>query len=244
MPWLAGATIGSALLGGLFGNSAQSKANKTNIMLSRETRDWEERMANSAYQRATQDMAKAGLNPMLAYSQGGAQTPQAPTAHVEPVDALAKAMPQAGSALAMAAQVQKTQAETRLINENADQQGINTRRMIAETIGGGDLPPSMQDIRWGKERDAATQQRADAQMATTNARILKALETTKVSSAKTQAQILQQDLTFNEARNTLQELKIPEARAIADWFETVGMGSPLIKATMSITQWLKIILGR
>lgn len=39
-------------------------------------RDFQQRNADTAYQRATKDMAAAGLNPMLAYSQGGATTPQ------------------------------------------------------------------------------------------------------------------------------------------------------------------------
>lgn len=74
--------LGPLISGGLSAYG-QYSANKTNIDIANRQMDFQERMSSTAYQRAMQDMKKAGLNPLLAYQKGGASTPPGAGTKVE-----------------------------------------------------------------------------------------------------------------------------------------------------------------
>lgn len=68
-------TVGS-LIGG-------ERRNRSQEQMSERQMEFQERMSSTAYQRAMEDMRKAGLNPMLAYSQGGASSPPGSMPYIE-----------------------------------------------------------------------------------------------------------------------------------------------------------------
>lgn len=97
-------STGGSLLGGVLQNNSASR-NANNQM------DFQRNMSGTSYVRAVADMKAAGLNPMLAYSQGGASTPSGASAPV--VDAISPALNSARASRTVNSQVslQKLQGD-------------------------------------------------------------------------------------------------------------------------------------
>lgn len=126
--------IGSSILGFL----GQEETNAANAQQASQQMDFQREMSSTAYQRAVTDMKAAGLNPMLAYSQGGAITPGGAMATMQ--NSTASAAANASQALQLRqviASTENVRADTALKNSQALVNQATVPKLVQDTLTGG-----------------------------------------------------------------------------------------------------------
>lgn len=129
------------ITGGILGFVGQQQTNQKNWDIAQAANaasaeqaqrqmDFQERMRSTQYQTAIEDMKKAGLNPMLAYTQGGAGTPSGAMGQVS----TAKVGNVIGSALAGAQAASSTAADVDLKKATTTNTSAQTIKTEADTI--------------------------------------------------------------------------------------------------------------
>lgn len=133
-----GSAIGGSLGGFVEGEYKQNKANDFNSAQAAASRQWSTDMSGTTYQRTMADMKAAGLNPMLAYSQGGSSVPigataQYPGAVGAQYETSSAATQQANTAASIGnSTVEKIKAEITNLSSTNDQIKAITQNLTQE----------------------------------------------------------------------------------------------------------------
>lgn len=254
-----GALAGSSLAGYLGG----LEQNQENRNMSREQMDFQQRMSSTSYQRGVEDLKTAGLNPMLAYTQGGATTPGGASSTMTTAIGAGMHSAEQGQRTtsglvqmqATQAGIEQTKAATQEIKSRTLSHDINTARAIAETanIDATRINTMGQQVgnqarSWREAYSLAAEfpkfghhyrTGPDNGPGTT---VLPADAAHSAFAADVARRKAESRTAETEAK--LRHLKLPEARSDAQFYESTGQANPWLRQLFEILRGISGIKGR
>lgn len=213
-----GTMIGDMATGGAMSNAKAVEANNAaNAINAQKQMDFQERMSNSAYQRAVADMRKAGLNPALAYQNGGASSPSGAMATSQasrPGDKAAGLFNTAKEVASMGIQGKSAMSQIELNEANAE-----TQHITAQKLGANAKEAEL-------NQELIKQNTAKAREETERSRIAKEVEKAELPAAKKQAWV-NDKLSYLDAALDRIKAWIPFTRSNAKNYNFKGSGDTI-----------------
>jgi hypothetical protein len=235
----------AASLGGSYLQYAGTeKTNVANAIQAQEQMKFQERMSSTAYQRAVADMRAAGLNPALAYQQGGSSTPGGASAQMQ--NAMGAFRGSAGEAVntyneiaTQTANRKNIEAQTAKTNAEKNQLNIESAARLDDIIQHARATAmNAKTNSWGVEQEIRNKQQAYDQSAQSFAvrmqQLFAALDATQATASNTRADTLLKNFAAPEAKNRAGAANTWFGRTIAPYITHAGQASGIMKNVVNL----------